>query len=110
MVGMPAEIPGNPAFGDRLASQLTGKLLYHCSCRWQTSFGKRFDVSYKLGFVFWVEGLVAYAIVVVLVFVSSHQRRSFYAILFSNLLVRELFSWIARFDFSNRFLNRIHGR
>jgi hypothetical protein len=25
------------------------------------------------------------------------------------LLVRELFSWITRFDFCNRFLNRIHG-
>ena len=52
MVRMPAEIPGNPAFGDQFASQLAGKLLYHCSCRWQTSFGKRFDVSYKLGFAF----------------------------------------------------------
>jgi hypothetical protein len=54
MVGMPAEEPGNPAFGDLFASQLVGKLLYHYFCRWQTSFGKRFDVSYKLGFVFWV--------------------------------------------------------
>ena len=92
MVGMPAEIPVNLAFGDRFASQLTSKLLYYCSCRWQTSFGKRFYVSYKLSFALWVEGLVAYAIVVALVLVSSHQRRSWYAILFGNLLVRELFS------------------
>ena len=91
MVRMPAEIPVNPAFGDRFASQLTGKLLYHCPCRWQTSFGKRFDISCKLSFAFWVEGLVAYAIVLGFVFVPSHQRNAVDAILFSNLLVRELF-------------------
>jgi hypothetical protein len=55
---MLAEKPGNLALGDLFASQLTGKLLYYCSCRWQTSFGKRFDISYKLGFVFWVDYLV----------------------------------------------------
>ena len=58
MVGMLVDEPGNPAFRDRFASQLTGKLLYHCPCRWQTSLIKRFDISYKLGFVFWVEDLM----------------------------------------------------
>ena len=108
MVGMPAEEPGNPAFGDRLASQLTGKLLYHCSCRWQTSFGKRFNISYELGFVLWVEGEVAYAIGLVFVFVPSHQRNAVDAIFFGNLRVREIMFQITRFDFCNRFLNRIH--
>jgi hypothetical protein len=54
MVGMTAEKPLNPGFGDRFASQLAGKLLYYYFCRRQTSFGKRFDISYKLGFAFWV--------------------------------------------------------
>ncbi|KAH8621492.1 hypothetical protein IG631_23812 [Alternaria alternata] len=83
MVRMPAEIPGNPAFRDQLASQLTSKLLYHYSCRWQTSFGKRFDISYELGFVLWVEGELAQAIGLGFALVSSHQRHSSYTILFA---------------------------
>ena len=31
ILGMTVEEPGNPASGDRFASQLAGKLLYHCS-------------------------------------------------------------------------------